>query len=158
LSKILYNAKWSLLARVLNVVLKAIAVIYLARLLGPNEFGFFTLILTAAALITVFIDLGISPATARFLAEEKWGNRKILFSSVIILLGVYFTIAGLLLLFGGHLFKMINAAVLDDFSVYLILLIFFQVKHQFFKKCYEGLKRVDLSSKVSLVFDWTPGD
>jgi len=153
---ILKNARWSLLARVLNVVLKAIAVIYLARLLGPNEFGIFTLILTAAALITVFIDLGISPATARFLAEEKWNNRKILLSSFTILLGVYFTIAGLLLLFGGHLFNLINAAVLDDFSVYLILLIFFQVKHQFFKKCYEGLKRVDLSSKVSLVFDWTP--
>jgi len=156
LSNLVYNSIWSLASRIFNIIVKAFAVIFLARILGPSEFGVFTLVISTVALLAVFVDLGISPASARLLAEDNYNNRNVVLSSSRMIFLIFILFSGLLFYFGDDLFTLINAEVLSDFKLLFILLIFVQIVQQFLKKCFEGLKRVDLSSKVSLSLDWAP--
>ena len=150
------NTLWSLTARIFNILIKSVAVIILARFLGPNEFGVFTLIISTAALFSVFIDLGFTPATARLLAESRWNNKEIIRISATII-GVTFTLFAFVFYSKSHhLFELLNAKVLNDFTFLFIALVLTTISTKYLKKCFEGLRRVDLSSKYSLLFEWAP--
>lgn len=57
-------------ARLAAAALSAVLVIVLARSLGPDGFGRYALALTIAMLVGIGADLGVGPATARFVAER----------------------------------------------------------------------------------------
>lgn len=150
------SAFWSLLSKFFNILVKAVSVIFIARILGPGEFGIFTLIISTAVLFSIFVDLGISPASARFLSENKWDNKSIVKMSSTLLLSLYLIFAGLFSFFGEYFFNLINASALNDYTVLFLVLVFFQIVHKYFLKCYEGLRRVDLSGKISFALSWAP--
>lgn len=153
---ILNNTIWSLFSRIFTVIISVIAVIYLARYLGPSEFGIFTLIISTTALCSVFVDLGISPASARLLAQEKWNSKSILLLSTKVLIILLLSFYSIFYLFSEQFFELINAEKLNSLFYVFIVLILLQTFLRFYQKCFEGLKRVDLSSKISLLFEWAP--
>lgn len=153
---ILNNTIWSLSARLFTVVVKVIAVIFLARFLGPSEFGIFTLIISTVALFSVFVDLGISPATARLLAQDKWNSKHAILLSSKLLFLTFTLFALIIYFFGDFFFGLINAVKLNELLLIFVVLILLQTFQKFYQKCFEGLRRVDLSSKVSLLFEWSP--
>lgn len=156
MKEILRGTLWSTLARSFRVVVKVFAVVLIARWLGPSNFGLFTLVLSAVALGAVFIDLGIAPGTARLLAEGR-KNRQSIFR---ISFGVLLTTLGLggvlLFSFGETLFGIINASRLHNFVGLFLGLLGAQVFFNYGRKIFEGLRRVDLSSKVGLALEWAP--
>jgi len=64
------NVFWLSLAQIVSKILKAILVIYSARILGVNEYGRFALALNFILALTVFGDLGISSLITRQLPKK----------------------------------------------------------------------------------------
>ena len=61
----------NILANLSRIVFGGIALVYVARKLGPSQYGIVSLGLAIAAIAKLFCDFGISTSTACFLAKEK---------------------------------------------------------------------------------------
>lgn len=62
-------ASFIMLARVASLMLNGLALIVVARLLGPSVYGIYTLAIAAAGIFGAFGDFGISLAFSKFIAE-----------------------------------------------------------------------------------------
>lgn len=65
------NAGFSLLAHLVSGALTAGLILFLARALGPQDYGLFTLSIAIGVLLLRPADFGLSAATARFVAEQR---------------------------------------------------------------------------------------
>lgn len=143
-------------ARIFRIAVKSLAVIFIVRWLGPSEFGLFTLALSTVALVAVFVDLGISPGTARLLAEGEHGTTEVLRTSTVVLTCSLVIGSLILVAYGDAFLALINAEELQGLILVLVGLLWARVAVYYAKKLFEGLRRVDLSSRVSLAIDWAP--
>lgn len=60
---------WTLGSRVLSLAFGALAAVLIPRWLGPKEYGYFSWVISVASFFLVFADFGISPSTARYVAQ-----------------------------------------------------------------------------------------
>jgi O-antigen/teichoic acid export membrane protein len=67
------NTGFAFASRVFSAICTAVLTIVIVRVLGPDEYGLYTLAAGIAGLALLPSDLGVSPATARFVAESR-GN------------------------------------------------------------------------------------
>lgn len=65
------NAGFSLLAHLVSGAFTAGLIVFLARALGPQDYGIFTLSIAIGVLLLRPTDFGLSSATARFIAERR---------------------------------------------------------------------------------------
>jgi O-antigen/teichoic acid export membrane protein len=65
------NTFWLTFGTIVAKLLKVFLVIYIARILGANNYGSFTFALAFVSLFGVFLDLGTSSITIRDLSQDK---------------------------------------------------------------------------------------
>lgn len=71
------NASWSLASGVVAFATGAASSVVLARLLGPEDFGTYALVLLSGAILGILINLGIPHAATKYVAEyEGRGERE----------------------------------------------------------------------------------
>jgi len=75
-------------ARVLSLVLGMATSVLLARLLGPEGKGIYTLAALLPSLIVTFANLGIGPATVYHVARGRYSRREILGNNILFALGI----------------------------------------------------------------------
>jgi len=83
------NTFWIGLSSVLSKILRTFLIIYIARILGPTDYGKFAFALAFISLFVTFLDLGLSPIITRELSRNKDKEKE--FSSLLslkILLGL----------------------------------------------------------------------
>lgn len=68
-----FHLLWGL---VVSTLISAIGTIIIARLLGPGNYGLYTVALTAPTLISVFRDWGINSAMIKYSAQYNSENNK----------------------------------------------------------------------------------
>jgi O-antigen/teichoic acid export membrane protein len=81
---VLKNAFWLTFGQFFSRLIKAIVVIYAARILGAASYGIFSYALTLAALFTIFSDLGISALLTREVARDPLNQSRYLSTSLFI--------------------------------------------------------------------------
>ena len=74
---VIRNTAYGFAFQVLGAVLAAITTVFLARALGPGDFGTYALAMSAGALLALPADLGISPSAQRFAAEHTNDRRAV---------------------------------------------------------------------------------
>jgi O-antigen/teichoic acid export membrane protein len=70
-TSILSNASSSLLVKLITSAFTAVLTIFLARYLGPSDYGLFALAVSVGALVALPSDFGITASAARFVAERR---------------------------------------------------------------------------------------
>jgi len=68
---VLRNSAYGFAFQLAGALLTAITTVFLARVLGPESFGTYSLAMAAGALLALPADLGISPSAQRFVAEHR---------------------------------------------------------------------------------------
>ena len=122
-----FHYLWGL---VLSTVISAVGTIFIARLLGSDQYGLYTIVLAAPSLIVTFRDWGINSAmikfTAQYRAEERIAEiRSIFLTGVLfeVVLGIVlslisFVFAGFL---ATSLYNRPNIAPLIEIASFSIL-------------------------------------
>lgn len=82
------NTTITLLARILNLVIGVATSVIIARLLGPEGKGIYSLAILFPTLITTFTNIGVAPATVYYIGQEKYSCREILGNNVVLSLVV----------------------------------------------------------------------
>ena len=67
-----FNVLWGL---VISTIISSVGTIFLARLLGSDEYGLYTIALTAPNLILIFRDWGMNSAMVKFTAQYRAEGR-----------------------------------------------------------------------------------
>lgn len=121
-----------------------------AKLLDPYTFGIYNYVLTIIFLLVVFGDFGISTATSKYVAEYNVNNKNrlksILYTSLLLILGLTITVTILTLLFGKYF--------LGDkyiYILYTIPLIFLMPLSSLYDGIYRGLKKFKQLAIISLL-------
>jgi O-antigen/teichoic acid export membrane protein len=65
------NTFWLSVSNILGKILRAIIIIYVARVLGAESWGIFSYALTIASTLTIIMDFGTNPIVLRELSKEK---------------------------------------------------------------------------------------
>ena len=98
------NSVFALATQLTTAALTAALTLYLARALGPDDFGVFAIALGIGAVALIPADFGVSGSAARFLAERR-GNRastaEVLRTATHLKLAVAGTVCGALFLLAG---------------------------------------------------------
>ncbi len=95
------NITLTLFTRVVNLFFALLTSIIIARLLGPNGMGIYSLSLLLPAIILIFADMGISPATIYYVAKKKFPLSQILGNNFIyaLIMGFLGVVVGLIIIF-----------------------------------------------------------
>jgi O-antigen/teichoic acid export membrane protein len=83
-----FHYLWGL---ILSTAISAIGTIFIARLLGSDQYGLYTIVLAAPSLIVTFRDWGINSAMIKFTAQYRAEERKTEIRSIF-LTGIIFEI------------------------------------------------------------------
>jgi len=92
---ILKNTFWISLSAAIGKLLRAFLIIYIAKILGPTDYGWFAFALAFVSVFVTFFDLGLSPIITREFSRDKEQEKEFssLFSLKMILgLGTIFII------------------------------------------------------------------
>jgi O-antigen/teichoic acid export membrane protein len=140
----------------LATVVLAISAILVGRLLGPDLYGQYNLVITVPGLVLLFTDFGINTGVTRF-AASLHNEGKDLHAHIIIRVGVWFRfLVGLVatvlsVIFAGYLALVINR---PDFAFYVqiaSLSIVFQVVYGVSNAAFVGLDRAEYSAVATNV-------
>ena len=106
----------TLAARIAGLGLALLTSVAIARTLGPEGMGVYTLAVLFPLLVVTFTNLGIGPATVYYVAQGKYSARDVFGSNVVLsaIIGLMATVVGLLflLLLHGLLFPTVPLAYL----------------------------------------------
>jgi O-antigen/teichoic acid export membrane protein len=140
----------------LATVIMAVAAIIVGRLLGPDLYGQYNLVITAPALVLLFTDLGISTGITKFAASlHNEGNDSRAFSIIRygvwfrFLVGVVATVFGVV--FAGYLALVINR---PDYAFYVQIVslsIVFQVVFGTVNSAFVGLDKSEYNALTTNV-------
>lgn len=121
-----YHLLWGL---VISTLISSVGAIFIARLLGSDLYGLYTVVLTAPAMLTMFRDWGINQAIVRFTAQYRAENRLDEIRNIYIS-GIFFeTVLGLTLslisfVFAEPLAHLLNRPIISPFIQLMSISIF----------------------------------
>jgi len=84
------KAGMTLVARVISIVFGFITSILLARILGSEAFGIYSLAMLLPTVIVIFADFGISPASVYYVAQGKFCRKEILGNNILFTIVISF--------------------------------------------------------------------
>ena len=120
-----------------------------AYFLVPEELGLFSYLMAVIGLLMIACDFGFSPATSKYVAEEKTKGSKslnnILFSISIVVIGIATVISLFIIFFGKYIF--------EEYSLllYFVPYLFFTPLSSVADGVYRGLKDFRKLSIISIV-------
>ncbi|MFW6047632.1 MAG: flippase, partial [Candidatus Woesearchaeota archaeon] len=154
--RLITSSLWSLFARLFSIIVKATIFVYLVNLLGSAEYGIYTSVLAIISLFSIFFDFGISSSAAKYISENKYNFKEII-KQAQIFYGITFAfVFTILFVFSQQISDLLNANFFNEYLFLILLLILLRVLEKFCKKVFEGLGRVDISSKISVFTEWMP--
>lgn len=116
-SRYLSNTSWLLFGKIYRMGLNLAITIWMARYLGPNQFGIFSYALSFVTLFSVLVSLGLDKLIVREVLNRPEEENSILGSALVMLMG------GALLLFG--LASIVISFVRpDDKLIFALVLVF----------------------------------
>jgi len=89
----------TLVARVIGLGLALLSSVIIARALGPEGTGVYTLAILFPLLILTFANLGLGPATVYYVAQDKYSLKEVFGNSIVMssIIGVVASLLGLVL-------------------------------------------------------------
>ncbi len=102
---VIKNTLWIGVSTTLIKIIRAVIIMYAARLLGTESYGIFTYAMSIAALFAVFSDMGISSILVRELSKNSDKTKEYFSTAFIIKIGFLITTVLLILSIGPFVSK-----------------------------------------------------
>lgn len=134
------NVFWLSLSQIGSRLIRAIIIIYAARILGATEYGVFSYVLGLAGFFTIFADLGVSPLMTREIAGHP-EKRATYFASALRIKAILISVTATLIIFIAPKFSNIEEAIV--LVPFVALLIFFDNLRDFIFAYFRGIEKME---------------
>ena len=145
------SATWLLAARGCGVIGGVIAAVYIARVLGPTDYGMLALASMLVAILTIVADCGLSPSVARFIndrVERPADLRKILWVGIFLKTTTLAITSVVVWIAIPLLSRWLRAPALIDIGVWIILLLALSEAAKTLAKLFEGMGQMGLYARA----------
>jgi O-antigen/teichoic acid export membrane protein len=146
-SRVSSHTIFNLLANFSRIVIGSIALIFIARQLGPSQYGVVSLGLSIAAIAGIFCDFGISTSTACFLAKNDQPNSSMFHNGWLLNLVFSFTFSLILFLSSKSVAALTNIGSAIYIQIICVFTFFTSLFH-FSTRSLQGIKKTD---KIALL-------
>jgi len=133
-NKVLTGVKWVAFANIFRQILSLVSIAILARLLSPDDFGIFAILMILIGFLAIFSDMGTAPA----LIQMESPSNKLLSSVFYFNLFIGFILSALLILFSKNIAIFFEDARIENMiqliSINFIIVSFGVVQKALFQK------------------------
>lgn len=129
------NSFWLFFGHVISRVIRAILIIYAARVLGVEEWGVFSYAFSFATLLTIFMDFGITATVTRESVKDETVREKY-FSTALVGKGMIF----LIIAFGIGIISLTN--IFEENVAILLPLVLIMLGFDGFRDFFAALSRI----------------
>ena len=119
--RIIKNTFWLSVGQLGSRLIRAVVLVYAARVLGASEYGIFSYALSLAGFFTVFADLGVSTILTREAAQKPQEKHVYFSTSFAIKIALVVGSAILVIIGGSFVSKMPAATVLLPFVALIVI-------------------------------------
>ena len=144
------NIFWLSIGQVGSRLIRAIIIIYAARVLGAAEYGIFSYVLGLAGFFTIFADLGVSPLMTREIASYP-EKRIIYFSNAFWIKTFLLAITATLIIFIAPKFSNIEEAVV--LLPFVALLVIFDNLRDFTFAYFRGIEKMEREALLTVIMN-----
>ncbi|MCL5012011.1 MAG: flippase [Patescibacteria group bacterium] len=114
------NTFWMVIGQILSKLIKAILLVYAARVMGTTEWGTFSYVLSLAGLFTIFMDFGVNAIVTRESTRDL-EQQKVYFSTAFIVkLVAFVVIAAAVFVLGPYFINQSQVLVLVPLAVIML--------------------------------------
>jgi O-antigen/teichoic acid export membrane protein len=147
---IVKNVFWLSVGQIGSRLIRAIIIIYAARVLGAAEYGIFSYVLGLATFFTIFADLGLSPLLTREIASH-YEKRSTIFASAFWLKILLLAITALLVIFVAPKFSNIKEAI--PLLPFVALLVALDNLRDFIFSYFRGIEKMELEGFLVVIMN-----
>ncbi len=145
---VLKNTFWLTFGNIASRLIRAVLIIYAARVLGVAGYGVFSYALSIAGFFSIFADIGITPLLTRESARNP--EERIHYLSTGLFIKFFFMIVStLLILFAAPLIARIEGAS-ELFSV-IVFLFAFDTLRDFFFGFTRSIEKMEIEAGVNII-------
>jgi len=151
IGKFTKNILITFITRILQLVLGIGSSIIIARILGPEGKGVYSLVILLPAFLIIFTNFGIGPASIYYIGKKKYSSKEVFGVNIIfsILISIFAIIIGLIvILFLG---KKLFPGIEKEYLFLALLLIPFQIFLQFVVNILLGLQKFKKYNFINLI-------
>ena len=142
------NTVWLSISNFGGRALKAIVIIYAARVLGADGYGVFSYAITLAAFFTLFVDPGVNSILIRESAKASEEERRTFFSTTLVMKAGIIALSALIIFFVAPLFSTLPGAKV---LLPLVILIFtFDSLREFFSSLIRSMEKMEWEAAIFL--------
>lgn len=145
---IMKNAFWLTLSQVGGRIIRAAAIIYVARLLGTSEYGVFSYALGLAGFFTLFADIGINSVLTRN-AAQKPSDARAYFATAFWMKVILLTLTALAVIFIAPHFSHIKEAT--AIMPLVALIVVFDNLRDFWNAYFRSQEKMEREAFITLL-------
>ena len=150
-SPFVMNVGITFLARIVALFFGISTYILIARLLGPEGKGVFTLVILLPTFIVMFTNLGVGPATVFYTAKQRYSYREILGSNTLLALlaGMFGIVCGLVVIF--YFRQVFFKGVKRNYLLFSLAIIPANLFYIYFQNIILGMQRMKVYNIVDIL-------
>ncbi len=145
------NTTITFLVRILNLIIGLVTSIVIARNLGPNGKGIYSLVILLPTLIVNFTNIGIGPATVYYIGKGKYSYEKIFGNNIImsLIISIFSILVGLIIIIFFR--KFFFSGISSYYLFFSLILIPFILLFGYLESILLGLKCFEKYNLASLI-------
>lgn len=144
------NIFWLTIGQLVSRVIRAIIIIYAARVLGAGEYGIFSYALGLSGFFTIFADIGINNVLTREIAQKPESVKKYFSTALVIKLVLLFITSILIMFVAPHFSKLETVKTLIPL---VVLLTIFDNVREFASAFFRGKERMELEAITTTIMN-----
>jgi O-antigen/teichoic acid export membrane protein len=144
------NTIWLSAGQIVSRLIRAIIIIYAARILGSSNYGVFTYALSLAAFFTIFVDIGINQITTREASKNHDLKQHYLATTLVIKL-ILIILTALLIIFIAPSFASIEKA--KPLLLLVAILISFESLRDYGYAVVRSIEKMQIEAGVNILIN-----
>ena len=143
------NTVWLFISNFGGRLLKAVVIIYAARVLGAADYGIFSYAVTLAGFVTLFMDPGVNGVLIRDIARASQKEKEVLFSNLFFLKAILLAIGVSVVIFIAPSFSTLPGA--KALLPIVAFILTFDTLREFFVSLLRGIERMEWEAGIFIL-------
>lgn len=142
------NTIWMSISQFGGRLIKAVIIIYAARILGTAEYGIFSYAVTLAGFMSLFMDPGINSVLMRESAKSSDDERRTYFATILVIKTVLLALGvGIIVYIGPYFSTLPGAKVLLPIAAFILM---FDTLREFFSSLIRSMEKMEWEAGIFL--------
>lgn len=140
------NTVWLSISNFGSKIIKAVIVIYAARVLGTSEYGVFSYAVTLAGFLSLFMDPGVNGILTRDAAKADERERREIFSTTLVIKAILLALGIGIIMFAAPIFSTLPGA--DALLPAVALILTFDTFREFFFSLTRAMEKMEWEAGI----------